>query len=121
MSGRTTVPTFASFIIIAFSLCAFSQTARAQRRGRVNEPQIDNLHAFIATLNIKCPVVWENIGFTDSLSSPVPGLHVLPQTFIIDKAGRLRKHFRGFNAEFTPALVREALDQVRAKDAIGPP
>jgi thiol-disulfide isomerase/thioredoxin len=88
---------------------------------RENEPQIDNLRSFIATLNIQFPVVWENMGFTDSLSSLVPGLHVLPQTFIIDKAGRLRRHFPGFNAEVTPALLREALDQVRAKDAIGPP
>jgi thiol-disulfide isomerase/thioredoxin len=46
-------------------------------------------------LNINFPVVWEEIGFTDSLSNLVPGLHVLPQMFIIDKEGRMRKRFAG--------------------------
>jgi peroxiredoxin len=85
---------------------------------RENDKELETLRQFTQVLNVNFPVVWEEIGFTDSLSNLVQGLHVLPQMFIIDKEGRIRTHFRGFNSKVTPALVREALDRVRAKDAI---
>jgi thiol-disulfide isomerase/thioredoxin len=85
---------------------------------RENDKELGPLRQFTQVLNINFPVVWEEIGFTDSLSNLVPGLHVLPQMFIIDREGRMRKRFSGFNSKVTPALVREALDQIRAKDAM---
>jgi peroxiredoxin len=85
---------------------------------REDDKELEPLRQFTQVLKVNFPVVWQDIGFTDSLSNLVPGLHVLPQTFIIDREGRIRKHFRGFDAKDTPALVREALDQVRAKDAM---
>ena len=88
---------------------------------RENDPDLEALRRFTASLNIKFPVVWEEIGFTDSLSNLIQGVHALPQMFIIDNQGRVRKHFRGFNREYTPALVREALDQLRVKDATRTP
>jgi len=88
---------------------------------RENDRDIEALRSFTVSLDIKFPVVWEEIGFTDSLSNLIQGVHVLPQVFIIDNQGRVRKHFRGFNREYTPALVREALDQLRVKDATRTP
>jgi peroxiredoxin len=84
---------------------------------RENDPRLEDLRLFTKSLNIDFPVTWEDVGFTDRLSSLIQGLHVLPQVFIIDGAGRLRKHFRGFNSEQTPALLREALDEVRTPDS----
>ena len=84
---------------------------------RENDRDIEALRSFTASLNIKFPVVWEEIGFTDSLSNLIQGVHALPQMFIVDNQGRVRKHFRGFKREYTPALVREALDQLRVKNA----
>ncbi len=40
---------------------------------------------------------------------------VLPQTLVIDKGNRIVRHFQGFNASYTPRLLREAIDELRQK------
>ncbi|HJZ82929.1 MAG TPA: TlpA disulfide reductase family protein, partial [Pyrinomonadaceae bacterium] len=79
---------------------------------QVNDPQVESVRRFTDTLNVKFPVVWENVGFGESLSKAVNAPSVLPQMFVIDQEGRIRKHFSGYNRANTMPLVREALNQI---------
>lgn len=40
-------------------------------------------------------------------------VNLLNRVFVPDGTGRLRKHFRGYNSQSAPALLREAVDEVR--------
>jgi peroxiredoxin len=77
-----------------------------------NDPNIATVRQFARQLKIRFPVIWDRIGFQESLFKLVNGRRIIPQTFIIDMDGRIRKHFMGFDTLKTPRLLREALDQV---------
>lgn len=77
-----------------------------------NDPDIERLREFAREQNLNFQVVWYEDDFGELLVKAVNGRSVIPQTFVIDKDGCIRKHFQGYNASQTPALLREALDQV---------
>jgi peroxiredoxin len=77
-----------------------------------DEADIEAIHKLTSQLKIEFQVVWDTRDFGESLVKTVAGQRVLPQTFVIDKRGRTRKHFQGYNSQFTPRLLREALDRV---------
>src|SRR5436190_2684150 len=64
---------------------------------RESDPQIESVRSFTQTLNVGFPVVWEDIGFGESLSKLVNGFTAIPQIFVIDREARIRKHFQGYN------------------------
>jgi peroxiredoxin len=84
---------------------------------KVNDPQMESVRHLKDTLNVNFPLVWENVGFTDSISKAVEGPSVLPQIFLIDKEGRIRKHFTGYNPANTAPLLRAALEEIRREDS----
>jgi thiol-disulfide isomerase/thioredoxin len=86
-----------------------------------NDPSIASVRRFVRLQKINFPVVWDNNGFGESLVKAVDGRSVLPQTFVIDKDGRIRKHFQGYNPVNTPQLLREALDQIAKEKALNKP
>lgn len=79
---------------------------------RENEPDMDRVIQFADEMKINFPVVWDTDNFSGALVGAVNGRSVVPQTFIIDTHGRIRKHFSGFNPTMTPQLLRQALDDV---------
>lgn len=50
--------------------------------------------------------------FAQSLIRLVNGGDTLPQIFVIDERGGIRRHFTGYNPENTPKLLRESLDKM---------
>ncbi|HEU5238529.1 MAG TPA: TlpA disulfide reductase family protein [Pyrinomonadaceae bacterium] len=87
---------------------------------RENDPQIESVRRSTSILNVRFPVVWENIGFSESLSKLVNTPRVLPQTFVIDREGHIRKHFSGYSRANTIPLLREALNQIRREKVTQP-
>lgn len=85
------------------------------------DPQVESLRRVAATRNLKVPLVWENVGFSNALSKLVGAPEALPQTFVLDQQGRIRKHFSGYNPANSPTLFREALDQIKSADSRQPP
>jgi peroxiredoxin len=79
-----------------------------------NDRDLDRVIQFTDEMKITFPVVWDTDNFSGALVSAVKGRAVVPQTFIIDTDGRIRKHFSGFNPTMTPQLLRQALDDVAA-------
>jgi len=87
---------------------------------RESDPQIESVRRFTDTLNVKFPVVWENIGFSESLSRVVSAHSEIPQMFVIDREGHIRKHFIGYNRANTLPLLREALKEIIREEANQP-
>ena len=87
---------------------------------RENDPQIESVRRFTRILNVRFPVVWENRGFSESLFKLVNTPRALPQTFVIDREGHIRKHFSGYSRANTIPLLREALNQIRREKASQP-
>ena len=79
-----------------------------------NDHNLDQVIEFADQVKINFPVVWDTDNFSHTLVSAANGRSVIPQTFIIDTHGRIRKHFSGYNPTMTPQLLRQALDDVAA-------
>ena len=79
------------------------------------DPDVAFLYTFLQQQDIKFPVVLDDGGFGESLVKTVNGRSVLPQTFVIDKDGRIRSHYQGYSSENSPQLLRKALDQIDQK------
>ncbi|HMF55426.1 MAG TPA: TlpA disulfide reductase family protein [Pyrinomonadaceae bacterium] len=73
-----------------------------------NDPDIENIRRFVREQNVDYRTVYTEGSFVVPL---VEGRNVIPQSFVISRDGRVLKHFVGFNAVQTPALMREAIDQ----------
>jgi thiol-disulfide isomerase/thioredoxin len=83
------------------------------------DPQIDSVRRFTSTLSVTFPVAWENIGFSESLSRSVNGpgaISAIPQIFVIDKEGRIRKFFKGYNRANTMPLLRAELHKIEIEE-----
>jgi thiol-disulfide isomerase/thioredoxin len=96
-----------------------SQVNRLQVIGVVtheSDPAIDSVRRFTNTFNVAFPVVWENVGFSKSLSKLAAGPDAIPQIFVIDKQGHIRKHFKGYNRANTMPLLREVLHEISLED-----
>lgn len=77
-----------------------------------NDPDVERLRKFLRKQKLNFQVVRDKDDFSETLVKAVNGQGVIPQTFIIDKDGRIRKHFQGYRPLNMPQLLREALDQV---------
>jgi thiol-disulfide isomerase/thioredoxin len=125
-SGRTiVVGLFASWcapclqMIPDLNKISKSQGSRLKMIGVVtheSDPAIDSVRSFTSSLNVAFPVVWENVGFSKSLTKLTDGLYAIPQIFVIDKEGRIRKHFTGYNRANTMPLLRQALHELSLED-----
>jgi peroxiredoxin len=77
-----------------------------------NDPIIATVRKFTREQKIKFDVIWDANDFQNELVKLVNGQSVIPQTFIIDKDGRIRKHFQGYSPLNSLKLLREDLDEV---------
>lgn len=85
-----------------------------------NDKDIAYLRKFVREQEISFPVVWDTDSFGAALVKASHGRSVLPQTFVIDASGAIRKHLSGFNPSMTPQILRETLDQIGQKPAKSP-
>jgi len=79
-----------------------------------NDRDLGQVVEFADQMKINFPVVWDTDNFNQTLVSAVNGRSVIPQTFIIDTHGRIRRHFSGYNPTETPQRLRQALDDIAA-------
>ena len=77
-----------------------------------NDPDLKRVREFVHEQKINFQVVWYKDDFGELLQKLVNGRSVIPQTFVIGRDGRIRKHYMGFSQTNTPKMLREALDQV---------
>jgi len=80
-----------------------------------DDADADEIRRFVRNQGINFPVIWDNEDLGKSLLELGSSHDVLPQTFVIDRTGRMRKQFAGFNPKTTPALLRQTLDQIGAE------
>ena len=80
-----------------------------------NDADADEVRKFVSDQGINFPVIWDPENFGDLLMKLGGNHTVLPQTFVIDRAGRMRKYFLGYNPRTTPKLLRKTLDQIGAE------
>lgn len=77
-----------------------------------NAADIDELRNFARDQGINFAVIWDTEDFDELLVRLGSDRQVLPQTFVIDKAGSIRRTFLGYNREMTPKFLRETLDKI---------
>jgi peroxiredoxin len=66
---------------------------------------------FIRSKGINYRIVWDDGTMAAPLVQLVQGQSVIPQSFVISRDGRIVKHFQGFNANSTPQLMRQAVEE----------
>lgn len=125
-SGRTVVVSLiASWCFPCLqTLSEFDKISRSYSPGvqligvatTVGDPQVEALRRMIANRDLKMPIVWENGGFSQSLSKLANAPETLPQTFVLDAHGQIRRQFNGYNPANTPTLFRMALDEIKAEE-----
>ena len=69
---------------------------------------------FVRSQNVPYKIIWDDGTLAAPLVEAVQARSVIPQSFVIDRGGRIVKHFSGFNAYSTPASMRQAIE-----DALG--
>ena len=77
-----------------------------------NDPE--HVKEFVKSQNIDYKIVWDDGTLTAPLVQSVNGRGVIPQSFVISRDGKIVKHFSGFNAVSTPALMRQAVEDALA-------
>lgn len=75
-----------------------------ERRGQ------DFVKEFVKDNKINYKILWDDGTLAGPLVQSVNGRGVIPQSFIISRDGKIVKHFSGFNALSTPALMRQAVE-----------
>ena len=65
---------------------------------------------YVRSQNVNYKIVWDNGSLAAPLVQIVNGRQVIPQSFVIDRGGRIVKHFQGFSPLSTPALMRQAIE-----------
>ena len=65
---------------------------------------------FIRSQKIDYKIIWDDGTLASPLVDAVRAQSVIPQSFVIDREGRIVKHFQGFNPYSTPQLMRQAID-----------
>ncbi len=56
-------------------------------------------------------ILWDDGALAGPLVQSVNGRSVIPQSFVISRDGKIVKHFSGFNAQQTPTLMRQAVEE----------
>ena len=77
-----------------------------------NEKSQQSVREFAHIVGINFHVVWESGDFAASLVKLVNVPMAIPQTFVIDAQGRIRKHFLGYNQYSTDPLMRAAVKEL---------
>lgn len=77
-----------------------------------NDADLDEVRNFARVQGINFAVIWDTEDFDQLLVKLGSDRQVLPQTFVIDKSGNIRRDFLGHNREMTPKLLCETMDQI---------
>ena len=75
---------------------------------------LDGVKEFLKTQKVDYKVLWDDGALAEPLVESVNGRGVIPQSFVISRDGKIVKHFQGFNAMATPALMRQAVEEALA-------
>ncbi len=78
------------------------------------QDDVDRVKDFIKTQKIDYKILWDDGSLAQPLVQSVSGRSVIPQSFVISRDGKIVKHFQGFNAMSTPALMRQAVEDALA-------
>lgn len=73
-----------------------------------NDPE--RVKNFIKTQNIPYKIIWDDGTLSAPLVQAVQARSVIPQSFVIDRGGRIVKHFSGFSVTQTPQFMRQAIE-----------
>lgn len=76
-----------------------------------NDPDPEPIKDFVREQQVPYKIVYDNGSFAGPLAQAVRARAVIPQSYVISRDGNILKHFEGFNAEQTPRLLREAIEQ----------
>jgi thiol-disulfide isomerase/thioredoxin len=66
---------------------------------------------FVKSQNVDYKILWDDGSLAAPLVQTVNGRGVIPQSFVISRDGKIVKHFQGFSAMTTPALMRQAVEE----------
>ena len=66
---------------------------------------------FIRTNGITYRIIWDDGTLDQPLRQAVNARSTIPQSLVISRDGKIVKHFPGFNALSTPALMRQAIEE----------
>jgi thiol-disulfide isomerase/thioredoxin len=78
---------------------------------RQNDPDLEPIKDFVREQQVTYKTVYDDGTFAGPLSQTVRARAVIPQSYVISRDGNILKHFEGFNAEQTPRLMRQAIEQ----------
>jgi thiol-disulfide isomerase/thioredoxin len=74
-----------------------------------NDPE--HVKDFVKSQKVDYKILWDDGTLAAPLVQSVNGKGVIPQSFVISRDGRIVKHFQGFSALSTPALMRQAVEE----------
>lgn len=74
-----------------------------------NDPE--HVKTFVKSQKVDYKILWDDGTLAAPLVQSVNGRGVIPQSFVISRDGRIVKHFQGFSALSTPALMRQAVEE----------
>ncbi|HJZ81631.1 MAG TPA: TlpA disulfide reductase family protein [Pyrinomonadaceae bacterium] len=74
-----------------------------------NDPQ--RVKNYVKAQNVPYKIIWDDGTLAGPLVEAVQARSVIPQSFVIDRGGRIVKHFSGFNVYQTPQLMRQAIEE----------
>jgi thiol-disulfide isomerase/thioredoxin len=75
---------------------------------------LDQVKEFVKAQKIDYKVLWDDGTLAQPLVQSVNGRNNIPQSFVISRDGKITKHFTGFSAVSTPALMRQAVEDALA-------
>jgi thiol-disulfide isomerase/thioredoxin len=72
----------------------------------------DAVRMFVKEFDINYPVGWAN---REIVLPVMRGRGAIPQTLVIGRDGKIRKHIVGFNAQVGPSMLRTAIEEAVAE------
>jgi len=72
---------------------------------------IEFVKDFVKAKKVDYKIIWDDGSLAQPLVQMVNGRNIIPQSFVISRDGRIVKHFPGFSATQTPALMRQAVEE----------
>ncbi len=71
----------------------------------------NHVRDYIKQQSIPYKIIWDDGTLAGPLVQAVQGRAVIPQSFVINKDGRIIRHFQGFSSASTPQLMRMAVEE----------
>ena len=71
----------------------------------------EHVKDFVKSQKVDYKILWDDGTLANPLVKSVNGRGVIPQSFVISREGKIVKHFQGFSAMSTPALMRQAVEE----------